>query len=342
MGQLLDAIMKDVNKSAKANIMTFGLPEYNYTRIPFTSPRMNRCLFGGLPMGKLIEFYGEEHGGKTTSAMDSVANFQHLYPEKDVLWIDAENTFDFEWAQKIGVDTDKLYYVKPQNQSAEDIFQIIENAVDSGEVGLWVLDSIGILVSSAELDEKKTYEDKTYGGISLPLTRFCKKIEMKMQQYKCTGIAINQERDDLNSTYGGTKTPGGRAWKHACTVRLRFSRGKFIDEKGNELNNRAESPAGNIVMMSMTKNKSCPPTRRTGAYTLNYEEGIDYLTDLIETAIMEEIIEKSGAWYKIIDTETGEILEDKIQGQAKVKKVLEEDRMLLERVENLVDQRIQN
>jgi len=335
MGLKLDAIMKDVNKRFKEEIVTQGLGEFSYKRIPFTSPRMNYCTFGGIPIGKITEFYGEEHGGKTTTALDIVANYQKSGDDRDVLYVDAENTLDVDWATKIGVDVDKMYILQPKSQSAEEIFQIICDSVDTGEVGLWVLDSIGALMSSQELE--KTMEDKTYGGIAKPLTLFGKKIEMLMQRHKCTGIGINQIREDLNSTWGGIATPGGKAWKHFCAVRMEFRRGKFIDEKGNELTRSAENPVGNIVMMSMTKNKTCPPTRRTGFYTINYEYGIDYLRDLIEVAIKYDIIKKSGAWFDIVDIETGEILEGKIHGQANVYAKLEEDSDLLSRVEELVD-----
>jgi len=339
MGQMLDEIMKNVNKQQKEEIITKGLSEFSYQRIPFTSPRMNYCTFGGLPIGKLIEFYGEEHGGKTTTALDIIANYQNMFPEKEVLFIDAENTLDVEWATKIGVDVDKLYIIQPKSQSAEELFQIICDAVDTGEIGLWVLDSIGVLVSAQELD--KTMEDKTYGGISKPLTLFAKRIEQLMQRHKCTGIGINQVREDMNSQWGGTTTPGGKAWKHCCAVRMEFRRGKFVDAKGNELTRSAENPAGNIVMMSMTKNKTCPPTRRTGFYTLNYETGIDYLKDLVDVAILYGIIDKHGAWFDIIDTETGEILEGKMQGQASVYEKLSSDMKLLEKVENMIEKATQ-
>ena len=208
MGLKLDEIMKQTNKRCQEEVLTHGMSEFAYKRIPFTSPRMNYCTFGGIPVGKITEFYGEEHGGKTTTALDIVANYQQSDDGRDVLYIDAENTLDVEWAKKIGVDVDKMYILQPKAQSAEEIFQIIEDSVDTGEVGLWVLDSIGVLVSSLEMDEKKTYEDKVYGGISLPLTRFSKKIEMLMQRHKCTGIGINQIRDNLASMYGGISTPG--------------------------------------------------------------------------------------------------------------------------------------
>ena len=335
MGLKLDEIMKNANKRAKEEIITQGLGEFSYKRIPFTSPRMNYCTFGGIPIGKITEFYGEEHGGKTTTALDIVANYQKSDDNRDVLYIDAENTLDIEWAKKIGVDVDKMYIVQPKSQSAEEIFQIICDSVDTGEVGLWVLDSIGALMSAQELE--KTMEDKTYGGIAKPLTLFGKKVEMLMQRHKCTGIGINQIREDLNSTWGGISTPGGKAWKHFCSVRMQFGRGKFIDENGKELTRSAENPVGNIVMMSMTKNKTCPPTRRTGFYTINYEYGIDYLRDLIEVAIKYDIVRKSGAWFDVINIETGEIIEGKIHGQSNVYELLKTNADILAQVETLVE-----
>lgn len=338
MGLKLDEIIKNVNKTAKEEIISKGLGEFTYQRIPFTSPRMNYMTYGGLPVGKIIEFYGEEHGGKTTTALDIVANYQNMFPGRDVLYVDAENALDVEWARKIGVDVDNMIVLQPKSQSAEEIFQIICDAVDTGELGLWVLDSIGALMSSQELD--KTLEDKTYGGVSKPLTLFSKKVEMLMQRHKCTGIGINQLREDMNSTWGGTTTPGGRGWKHFCMVRIQFSRGKFFDNKGNDLSRSAGEPAGNYVMANATKNKTAPPTRHIGQYRIRYDIGIDYLADLVDVAILYDIIDKHGAWFDIIDTETGEILEGKIQGQANVYAKLEGNMELLQRVEELVNNKL--
>lgn len=331
----MDVLIKNLNKQAKEEIITKGLNDFKYQRIPFTSPRLNYCTFGGLPIGKLIEFYGEEHGGKTTTALDIVANYQHSSDSRSVLYCDCENTLDAEWATKLGVNVDDMYILQPKSQSAEEIFEFICTAVDTGEIGLFVIDSLGAMMSQQELD--KTMQDKTYGGISKPLTLFAKRVEMLMQRHKCTGIGINQMREDMNSMWGGQTTPGGKGWKHMCSVRMQFSRGKYIDEKGNQLTKSAETPAGNIVLVSMTKNKSCPPTRRTGFYTLRYDSGIDYLADLIDVAIKYGIVQKKGAWFDLVDIETGEVIEGNIQGQANVKEVLTENVELLSRVENLVD-----
>lgn len=340
MGLKLDDVIKEMNKNAKETVVTTGLPSYSVKKIPFTSPRMNYCTFGGLPVGKLIEFFGEEHGGKTTTALDIIANYQQLDDARKVLYIDAENTLDVEWARKLGVDVDSMIVLKPTSQSAEEIFQFILDAIETDEIGLWVLDSIGVLASKQELE--RTMEEKTYAGISAPLTIFGRKAEMLMQRHQCTGIGINQIRDDLGAMWAGAiKTPGGKAWKHYCCVRMQFSRGKFIDEKGNDLARTAETPSGNYVVMSLVKTKSCPPTRRTGFYTLNYDTGIDYLRDLVEVAIKYDLVQKAGAWFSIVNPATGEVLA-KLQGQSKVYEYLEEDENepVLAMIEDYIDNKI--
>ena len=229
----MDELVKNMNKKAKDEIMTVGLSDYAYDRIPFTSPKMNYSSFGGVPTGRIIEFYGKEHGGKTTSALDIVANFQALQMQLDeserrgVLYVDAENTLDKKWATKLNVNVDDLYILQPKGQSAEEIFQCICDAVETDEIGLWILDSIGALMSQQEWD--KTLEDKSYGGVSKPLTLFAKKVEQLMHKHNCTGIGINQLRDKLNSPVGGTTTTGGWGWKYLCSVRMEFSRGEFVE-----------------------------------------------------------------------------------------------------------------
>lgn len=335
----LDEVVSAINKEAKSNLVGKGTPAYDYERIPFTSPRLNYMTFGGLPKGKLIEFYGENHGGKTTTALDVVANHQQKYPDEAVVYVDAENTFDRVWATKLGVDVENVVMVKPEGQGAETIFQWVLQMLETGEVGLVIIDSLGALMSNQAFE--KSIEEKTYGGISMALTSFSKKAEMLCNKFNSTIIGINQERADMTSPYGGTKTTGGECWKYLCSVRLEFRMGKYIDEKGNDLTRQAENPAGNYVLVTMKKNKSCAPTRRTGFYTLNYRTGIDYLKDLVEVAIKYGLIEKSGAWFSIINMESGELIE-KFQGVARVYEYLadEEHIEVLQRIEAFIDERI--
>jgi recombination protein RecA len=340
MGSKLDEIMKRVNKETKEESFTKGMPIYEYEKIPFTSPKMNYITYGGLPMGKLAEFYGEEGGGKTTTALDVIANFQRLY-DREVLYVDAENTLDIDWARKIGVDVEKINLYQPKTESAEYIFQVVKEATLSGEVGLWVIDSIPCLTAEKDLGKDLT-DDARVGGISGSLTRFCREIVGPCAKNDCMGIFINQLRDKINSTIPGqTTTPGGRGLKHFCMTRMEFRKGTYIDENGKVLSRSSGEPNSQKVMVNMAKTKFCKPNRHVGQYTINYDEGIDYLTDLIEQAVYYEIIDKNGAWFTITDTDTGEVLKEKIQGQAKLKELLDSDEDLMKRVEKLVEIKLQ-
>lgn len=341
MGIKMDDLIKSINKEFHEEIVHRGLAEYDYKRIPFTSPRLNYMTFGGIPKGKLIEFFGVEHGGKTTTCLDIVANYQHMDDSKGVVYADLENTLDPVWATKMGVDLDRdnFYIFNPTNQGAETIFEKLLSMIETDEIGLMIIDSIGVMVSNQALE--KSVEEKTYGGIAMALTNFSKKAEMLCHRHDCTIIGINQLRADMNSMYGGMTTPGGQAWRHNCSVRLEFKMGKYFDEKGNDLSRQSENPAGNYVLVSMIKNKTCPPTRRTGFYTLRYLTGIDYLGDLIEVAIKYGIVERSGAWFAIINPDTGEQI-TKLQGQAKVNEYLSDAENIetLKMIENYIDTKI--
>lgn len=349
MGSKMDALMGEVCKTYKEPLITRGLADYSdIERIPNTSPRMNYCTHGGLPEGKLVEYYGEEHGGKTTTALDNLAKFQAKekrksennpnYVDRTAMYCDVENRLDITWAAKLGVDLDSMYLFQPKGQSAEEIFRIVLDAIATGEVGLIVIDSLGIMLSKQAWE--KTVEDKTYGGIAMALTNFVDRAVGLCSKHRCTIIGINQLREDMNSMWGGYKTPGGKAWKHACSVRIQFTRGKFFDNNGKELPSTAENPYGNFVKFSITKLLYAAPDRRTGFYTLRYDIGIDYLADLIEVCKKYGIVEQSGAWFQIFDTQNGEYLSEKIQGQNNVYKVLQDTPELLARVEELVNEEI--
>lgn len=367
----LDILIKDFNKQYKEEIAARGIPRIETQKIPFSSPRANYMLYGGIPRGRIVEFAGEENSGKTTTALDIVANAQKLFQEeweneiteleaidkkkkeqqsrldyikargpKQIVYADCENTLDEEWAKKLGVDTDKLILLKPQSQTAEQIFEMLLQMIDTDEVGLVVIDSLGVMLSAQAYE--KSMEEKTYGGIAAALTLFSKKAELLCTKYNCTLIGINQMREDINSPYGGMITTGGKGWKHNCSVRLMFQKGAYIDERGNELRRSAESPAGNLVMINIAKTKVCKPDRRVGFYTLNYDNGIDKVADTVEVALKYGIIQQAGAWFSIIDIETGEIMEDdtgeliKLQGKPNVIEYLKENEYLFTEIYNKI------
>ena len=310
----LESIISDINKKKKYKLIGNGILEKNFQKIPFTSERLNYMTYGGIPRGCITEFAGIESSGKTTTALDIVKNAQiqfekefNAQSEKDkdalkiktikkVIYADCENTLDEKWAKLLGVDVDNLIIINPQQESAEEIFETLLQLIETGEVGLLVIDSLGVLVSQQAFD--KTVEQKTYGGISQALTTFSKKAVMLCQKTKTTVIGINQVRADLGNPYGGLTTTGGKAWRHNCTLRLLFDKGRYLNEKNEEISNqKAINPSGNIVNVAIEKTKSCRPDRRRGQYILNYKAGIDYISDIIDLALLEEIITQKGAYF---------------------------------------------
>lgn len=339
----LDILVNQINKQFKEDIASRGIPVRHFEKIPFSSPLANYMTYGGIPRGKIIEFAGEENSGKTTTALDIVANAQKLFKKeyideiesyqledskqklskeqqtrcqylnergiKKVVYCDCENTLDEDWARKLNVDVNEMILLKPMSQSAEEIFEMLLQMIETDEVGLVVIDSLGVMISQQAYEKDMT--EKTMGGIAAPLTLFSKKAELLCTKYDCTIIGINQLRDDM-SGFGQVITPGGRGWKHNCSLRLVFKKGNYLDEAGNTLKRSASSPAGNEINIAILKTKVCKPDRKNGYYTLNYTNGVDIVSDTAELACFYDIIQKRGSYFSIIDIETGEIMQDVI------------------------------
>lgn len=374
----VDQLFKDFNKQFKSEFCTKGAVTNYCQRIPFSSKGAEYLLYGGIPRGRITELAGEEGGGKTTLSLDVVSNAQKLFqlefdeeieklssiekPTKQqtnrllelrergplqVLWIDCENTFDEEWAGTLGVDVSNLYFMSPQSQSAEQIFEMASQIIDTGEIGLCVIDSLGMMVSQQAYD--KSIEDKTYGGIAMALTVFSKKIEMICAKTNCALIGINQVRDNMNAGYGGpsTVTPGGRCWRHSCSVRLQLRKSEFFDEQYKKVKNSTENPYGHHIQISVVKTKICKPNRKLGSFTLVYESGIASLIDLVDLLLKYDLIVQGGAWFSFVNPETEEIYTDeegatiKVQGQQNIPVFLTQNPDILERYNNFVDGKIQ-
>lgn len=345
MGKL-DALIKQINKDYKEEIAFSGNDAalMKYELVPFSSPRLNYMMYGGLPMGRMIEFAGAEKSGKTTTALDIVKNCQIKFEQegqgRKVCFVDAENTFDVEWATKLGVKVEDLLLIKPQEQYAEQIFEIMRAVIETGEIGLIVLDSVAQLVSKQAFEED--IEKKTYGGIAMSLTKFCNIVVPLLGKYNCMCIMINQVREDLNNPYNTFITPGGRGFKHNCSVRLMFQQGDFLDVNYKHLNRGCENPVGNEVNVRIEKSKVCRSDRRLGYYTLNYLEGIDYINDMVDVLLQTGYIVQNGSYFTLVDAETGEVLCDedgkeiKVQGRTNLYKRLKEDSKLYDLITSKV------
>lgn len=319
----------------------------NGAKIPFSSPLMNWSTYGGIPRNRITEFFGEPGSGKSTTAVDICKNaiqiFNNEYQKecdylremvgngeksaeieldelntrgsKKVLYIDLEHSFDGNWAKTLGIDEKDMDIMQPPDVFAEDILQMINEIIETGEVGLIVLDSIPSLVTKSELDKK--IGERTVASLAGLLTVFCRKVVSLLTRYSCTLLFINQIRDNLNNPYI-VSTPGGKAPKFYASLRIQFRIGKPIDFLGNELPVSTENPAGYLVTASIVKQKSAPWDRKQGTYYLMSQSGIRPDFDYALLAINKYgIIRKSGAWFTVCDPYTGEILMDDSSGKSK-------------------------
>lgn len=343
----LDVILQNITKKYGNDIVETGVEKNDYDRIPFSSPRLNYMTFGGLPLGHIHEFSGPEGSGKTTTAFDIIKNAQKKFkqeaeetgnPERKVVFIDVEGTFAYAWASKFGVDTSKIIRLKMAGWPASDVLNALLDTMKTPEVGLAVLDSIAAMPADKLSDG--SVGDKIYGGIALPLQNFTNQVKRYLVENNSMVICINQVRDNLNSMFGGTTTPGGRGFRHACSTRLEFRKGKFIDDNNKELTSNAENPAGNLINVVVLKSKVFPSTRRVGYYTIKYVTGPDLLNDYIEVGLQVGVINQRGAFFDIIDNTTGEILnENKIQGKVNLRIELERHPEFLDMIDKAINEK---
>ena len=326
----LNGALKDIAKKYGDNVAKFGAEDLAVDGVlSLGSPMVDFCLYGGIPEGRIVEFAGAEGSGKTTTAFMVAASYckEELKRNPDnpraIIFLDNEGTLDPTWASVFGYDLSedapvRTIVIRPEGQNAEEIFDMALNLLRTGEVGLLIFDSIATLVPAQIADE--SMEKYQMGGIAKSLTRFANTALGLLRKYKATLVAINQVRENMSAYGNPITTPGGRAWKHACSSRLMFKRGDFFDDNGNKLSTTAESPAGHIVNVAVVKTKTSRWDRKGGSYRLNYTKGADVLSDTIEAALHFGLIDNSTqGTFKIIDPETGEIKHDSEGNEIKIR-----------------------
>ena len=227
---------------------------------------------------------------------------------KVCVYFDLENTLDEMWAKKLGVATDDLILLRPTTQTGEQVLQMAIDLVNSGDVGLLVLDSLPMLVPQQIFDD--TLEKKSMGGIAKLLADFSSRITPALTVNNCALIGINQVRENVGSMYGPPETtPGGRSWKHLCSLRIKCQKGDLLDSKNLRVPNSTQCPAGNMVNTTIVKTKICSPNRKGASYTLNYEKGIDVVYDTLQLCLQYKLVTGT-SWYTFNDPQTLEPLED--------------------------------
>ena len=259
---------------------------------------------GGIPKGRVVEIYGPESSGKTTLALHIIAESQKK--GGNALYIDAEHAVDPSYAEKIGVDLNRLHFSQPDH--GEQALEIMDNMLRSGALDVIIVDSVAALVPRAEIEGEMG--DSHVGLQARLMSQAMRKLTGTVARAGTAVIFINQIREKIGIVYGNPETtPGGRALKFYSSVRMEIRRVTTIKDGQNSLGNRTR--------VKVVKNKVAPPFKQA-EFDIMYNEGISYLGDILDLAEKADIIEKMGSWYSYGETKIG-------QGRENAKSFLSEN-----------------
>ena len=284
--QLLNEALKQIEKQyGKGAVMKLGdraLVEVDV--ISSGSLSIDNVLgVGGFPRGRIIDIYGPESSGKTTLALQAIAECQKGGGK--CAFIDAEHAIDPKYAKALGVDVDELILSQPD--SGEQALEIAEVLIKSGAIDLIVIDSVAALVPQAELDGEMG--DSNIGLHARLMSKAMRKLAGSMSANNCTAIFINQLREKVGVMFGNPEvTTGGRALKFYASIRLEVRKSEAI-KNGSEV-------VGNKVNVKCAKNKVAPPFKSC-TVEIYYGEGISHLSEVVSLGVELGIIDKSGSWF---------------------------------------------
>ncbi len=311
----LDQVLGDIEKQfGKGAIMKLG--DQKHMKVDVCS---SGCLsldialgVGGYPRGRIIEIYGPESSGKTTFALQAIAEQQKAGGR--AAFIDAEHALDPVYAEKLGVNIDELLLSQPD--TGEQALEICEALVRSEAVSIIVIDSVAALVPQAEIDGEMG--DSHVGLQARLMSQALRKLSGTINKTKTTAIFINQLREKVGVMFGNPETtPGGRALKFYSTIRL--------DIRRKEQLKMGDGIVGNKTTIKVVKNKVAPPFK-TAEVDIMYGEGISREGELVDLGVEAGIVEKMGSWFSYQGEKLG-------QGKENVKLLLKENEELKEEIE---------
>ena len=314
----LEMAMSQIEKQfGKGSVMKLGeFKAMEIEAIPTGALSLDIALgIGGVPRGRIIEVFGPESSGKTTLALQIVAEAQKMGGE--AAFIDAEHALDPVYAKKLGVDIDNLIVSQPD--TGEQALEITESLVRSGALDVIVVDSVAALVPKAEIDGDMG--DSHMGLQARLMSQALRKLAGAINKSKTVLIFINQLREKIGVMFGNPETTtGGRALKFYASVRMDIRRIENIKQDGEV--------KGNRVRVKVIKNKVAPPFREA-EFDIVYGQGISKEGNILDMAVNLDIVEKAGSWFSYNGERIG-------QGRENVKKYLKENPEMLEDIEEKV------
>ena len=315
----LEAAIGQLEKQfGKGSVMKLGdaRASMNVETVPTGSLSLDIALgVGGVPKGRIIEIYGPESSGKTTIALHMVAEVQKRGGIAG--FVDAEHALDPVYAKNIGVDIDNLYISQPD--SGEQALEIAETMVRSGAVDIIVVDSVAALTPQAEIDGDMG--DSHVGLQARLMSQALRKLTSAVSKTKCIVIFINQLREKIGVMFGNPETTtGGRALKFYASVRLDVRRVEAIKAAGEVTGNRTK--------VKVVKNKVAPPFKEA-QFDIMFGRGISRSGDILDLAVENGLIDKSGAWFAYEGEKIG-------QGRENAKLFLENHPDVMKEVEQRV------
>ncbi|HOI00737.1 MAG TPA: recombinase RecA [Bacteroidales bacterium] len=267
---------------------------------------------GGLPKGRVIEIYGPESSGKTTLAVQAIAQSQKA--GGIAAFIDAEHAFDRFYARKLGVDIENLLVSQPDN--GEQALEIAENLIRSGAIDIIVIDSVAALTPRSEIEGEMG--DNKVGLQARLMSQALRKLTATISKTGCCCIFINQLREKIGVMFGNPETTtGGNALKFYASVRLDIRRVTQLKE--------GEEAIGNRVRVKVVKNKVAPPFRMA-EFDLIFGEGISKTGEIVDLGVQYNILKKSGSWFSYGETKLG-------QGRDAIRRLLADNPELAEELE---------
>ena len=315
----LENAIKQISKEfGEGSIMKLGENlSMNIEVIPTGSINLDLALgVKGVPRGRVIEVYGAESSGKTTIALHIVAEAQKNGGV--AAFIDAEHALDPVYAKALGVDVEELLISQPDY--GEQALEIADLLVRSNAVDIIVVDSVAALVPKVEIDGEMS--DQQMGLQARLMSKALRKLTATLNKSKTTMIFINQIRDKIGGFGFGpqTTTTGGKALKFYASVRMEVKRVGQV-KQGDEV-------IGNETLVKVTKNKVAPPFKEA-SFQIMYGKGISKVGEVLDIALDNDIVQKSGAWFSFGDIRLG-------QGKENVKTRLENEKELFDEIERKV------